>query len=67
VLFLLQNNSNNGGDDVVARGPNRDKACEIWQQTNGEIKLKEIADQLGSVRGNGTRLEEQGQMVIIDR
>ncbi|MFE1631067.1 terminase small subunit [Brevibacillus reuszeri] len=46
-----------GGDDVVARArdPSRDKAYEIWKQANGEIKLKDIADQLdlseGTVRG----------------
>ncbi|MGG1662898.1 terminase small subunit [Brevibacillus sp. NRS-1366] len=38
-----------------ARDPNRDKAYEIWKQANGEIKLKDIADQLsiseGTVRG----------------
>ncbi|WP_301173278.1 DNA translocase FtsK [Brevibacillus nitrificans] len=34
-----------------ARDPNRDKAYEIWQQTNGEIKLKDIADQLGISEG----------------
>lgn len=46
-----------GGDHVVARArdPSRDKAYEIWKQANGEIKLKDIADQLeiseGTVRG----------------
>lgn len=38
-----------------ARDPNRDKAFEIWQESGGSIKLKEIADQLsiaeGTVRG----------------
>lgn len=29
------------------RSPNRDKAFEIWQQSGGKIKLKDIADQLG--------------------
>lgn len=54
VLFLLQNNSNNGGGDHVvarARDPNRDKAFEIWKQSNGEIKLKDIAEQLGISEG----------------
>ncbi|WP_289141435.1 terminase small subunit [uncultured Brevibacillus sp.] len=34
-----------------ARDPSRDKAYEIWQQANGEIKLKDIADQLGVAEG----------------
>lgn len=34
-----------------ARDPNRDKAFEIWKQSNGEIKLKDIADQLGISEG----------------
>ncbi|WP_285860236.1 terminase small subunit [Brevibacillus sp. MER 51] len=34
-----------------ARDPNRDKAFEIWQQVNGDIKLKDIADQLGISEG----------------
>lgn len=34
-----------------ARDPNRDKACEIWKQHNGEIKLKDIAEQLGISEG----------------
>ncbi|WP_103110736.1 terminase small subunit [Brevibacillus reuszeri] len=38
-----------------SRDPSRDKAYEIWKQANGEIKLKDIADQLdiseGTVRG----------------
>ncbi|WP_410719414.1 DNA translocase FtsK [Brevibacillus sp. SIMBA_040] len=37
------------------RDPSRDKAYEIWKQANGEIKLKDFADQLdiseGTVRG----------------
>lgn len=55
VLFLLQNKhkQSGGGDHVVARArdPNRDKAFEIWQQANGEIKLKDIADHLGISEG----------------
>lgn len=54
VLFLLHNNPNNGGGDHVvarARDPSRDKAHEIWQQANGEIKLKDIADRLGISEG----------------
>ncbi|USG65176.1 terminase small subunit [Brevibacillus ruminantium] len=48
-----------------ARDPNRDKAFEIWKQSNGEIKLKDIADQLGisegTVRGwkNKDKWDEQ--------
>ncbi|NGQ95023.1 phage portal protein [Brevibacillus sp. SYP-B805] len=34
-----------------ARDPNRDNAFEMWKQTGGEIKLKEIADQLGVSEG----------------
>lgn len=34
-----------------ARDPNRNKAFEIWKQSNGEIKLKDIADQLGISEG----------------
>ncbi|MBH0330115.1 hypothetical protein ABH14_09960 [Brevibacillus brevis] len=34
-----------------ARDPNRDKAFEIWKQANGDIKLKDIADQLGISEG----------------
>lgn len=34
-----------------ARDPNRDRAFEIWKQTCGEIKLKDIADQLGLSEG----------------
>lgn len=34
-----------------ARDPNRDKAFEIWKQSNGEIKLKDIAEQLGISEG----------------
>ncbi|MGG2922979.1 DNA translocase FtsK [Brevibacillus parabrevis] len=34
-----------------ARDPNRDKAYEIWEQANGEIKLKNIADRLGISEG----------------
>lgn len=34
-----------------ARDPNRDKAFEIWKQHNGEIKLKDIAEQLGISEG----------------
>lgn len=34
-----------------ARDPNRDKAFEIWQRSNGEMKLKDIADQLGISEG----------------
>ncbi|NRS20604.1 terminase small subunit [Brevibacillus sp. HB1.4B] len=34
-----------------ARDPNRDKAFEIWKQANGDIKLKDIADQLGLSEG----------------
>lgn len=34
-----------------ARDPNRNKAYEIWNQANGEIKLKDIADQLGLSEG----------------
>lgn len=34
-----------------ARDPNRDKAFEIWKQSKGEIKLKDIADQLGISEG----------------
>ncbi|HZG16953.1 MAG TPA: terminase small subunit [Candidatus Bathyarchaeia archaeon] len=34
-----------------ARDPNRDKAFEIWKQSNGTIKLKDIADQLGISEG----------------
>ncbi|MBD1373729.1 hypothetical protein IC620_15390 [Hazenella sp. IB182357] len=30
-----------------SRSPNRDRAREIWEESNGSIKLKEIADQLG--------------------
>ncbi|MED1919466.1 terminase small subunit [Bacillus thuringiensis] len=33
------------------RDPNRDKAYEIWQQGKGEIKLKDIAEQLGLSEG----------------
>ncbi|WP_353057249.1 terminase small subunit [Brevibacillus sp. MER 51] len=34
-----------------ARDPNRDKAYEIWKQSNGDIKLKDIAEQLGISEG----------------
>lgn len=34
-----------------ARDPNRDKAFEIWKEHNGEIKLKDIAEQLGVSEG----------------
>lgn len=34
-----------------ARDPSRDKAFEIWKQANGDIKLKDIADQLGISEG----------------
>ncbi|MEJ8547180.1 terminase small subunit [Brevibacillus borstelensis] len=34
-----------------ARDPNREKAFEIWKQANGDIKLKDIADQLGIAEG----------------
>ncbi|MCM3573297.1 terminase small subunit [Mesobacillus subterraneus] len=34
-----------------ARDPNRDKAFEIWKQHKGEIKLKDIAAQLGVSEG----------------
>lgn len=34
-----------------ARDPNRDKAFEIWRRSNGEMKLKDIADQLGISEG----------------
>lgn len=34
-----------------ARDPNRDKAFEIWKQANGEIKLRDIAEQLGISEG----------------
>ncbi|WP_103110803.1 terminase small subunit [Brevibacillus reuszeri] len=34
-----------------ARDPSRDKAYEIWQRENGEIKLKDIADRLGISEG----------------
>lgn len=34
-----------------ARDPNRDKAFEVWKQANGEIKLKDLADQLGISEG----------------
>lgn len=34
-----------------ARDPNRDRAFELWQQVNGDIKLKDIADQLGISEG----------------
>lgn len=30
-----------------ARSPNRDKAFELWKESNGTILLKEIASQLG--------------------
>lgn len=37
------------------RDPSRDRAYEIWKHSNGEINLKDIADQLviseGTVRG----------------
>ncbi|WP_289141530.1 phage terminase small subunit-related protein [uncultured Brevibacillus sp.] len=48
-----------------ARDPNRDRAFEIWKQSAGSIKLKDIADQLGisegTIRGwkNKDRWEEQ--------
>jgi phage terminase small subunit len=37
-----------GGDDVVARArsPNRDKAFEMWKNSNGEMLLKDIATKL---------------------
>ncbi|KMZ42522.1 MULTISPECIES: terminase small subunit [Bacillales] len=34
-----------------ARDPNREKALEIWKQSNGDIKLKDIAEQLGISEG----------------
>lgn len=34
-----------------ARDPNRDKAYELWKRSKGEIKLKDIADQLGISEG----------------
>ncbi|MGG3884339.1 terminase small subunit [Brevibacillus panacihumi] len=34
-----------------ARDPNRNKAFEMWKQAGGEIKLKDIADQLGISEG----------------
>jgi len=34
-----------------ARDPSRDKAFEIWKQANGDIKLKDIAEQLGISEG----------------
>lgn len=34
-----------------ARDPNRDIAFEMWKQAGGEIKLKDIADQLGISEG----------------
>lgn len=34
-----------------ARDPCRDKAYKIWEQADGEIKLKNIADQLGISEG----------------
>jgi phage terminase small subunit len=34
-----------------ARDPNRDKAFEMWKQSNGTMKLKDIADQLGISEG----------------
>ncbi|MBG9787259.1 terminase small subunit [Brevibacillus laterosporus] len=34
-----------------ARDPNRDKAYVIWKQANGEVKLKDIAEQLGISEG----------------
>lgn len=50
VSFITYLLNNGGGDNVVARArdPNRDKAYEIWKPANGEIKLKDIADQLGN-------------------
>ncbi|MFC8686332.1 terminase small subunit [Brevibacillus porteri] len=48
-----------------ARDPNRDKAFEIWKQSRGEIKLKDIADQLGisegTVRGWKNKDKWEGQ------
>lgn len=48
-----------------ARDPNRDKAFEIWKQANGDIKLKDIADQLGisegTVRGWKNKDKWEGQ------
>ncbi|NGP60071.1 cell division protein FtsK [Paenibacillus thiaminolyticus] len=34
-----------------ARDPSRDTAFEMWKQANGEIKLKDIAEQLGISEG----------------
>ncbi|MFD3271507.1 terminase small subunit [Paenibacillus dendritiformis] len=34
-----------------ARDPSRDKAFEIWKRANGDIKLKDIAEQLGISEG----------------
>lgn len=54
ILFLWLKNSNNGGGDHVvarARDPNRIKALEMWKQSNNEMKLKEIAEQLGISEG----------------
>lgn len=49
MLFILQNNSKSGGDDVVARAgsPNRDKAFQMWYESNGTMLLKDIAEALG--------------------
>ncbi|MED2007017.1 terminase small subunit [Brevibacillus borstelensis] len=47
-----------------ARDPNRDKAFEVWKQSGGEIKLKEIADQLGVSEGTvrGWKAKDKWQL-----
>lgn len=64
-----------------ARDPNRDRAYGLWERASGDIKLKDIADQLGvsenTVRGwkkkdewerNGTpRLKKQNETQPMER
>ncbi|MGG4439993.1 phage terminase small subunit-related protein [Brevibacillus fortis] len=34
-----------------ARDPNREQAFKLWKKTNGAIKLKDIAEQIGISEG----------------
>lgn len=55
VFFDALNQTKRGGDVPRQRSPNRDKAYELWKESEGTIELIEIAKQLdipeGTIRG----------------
>ncbi|MED1954921.1 terminase small subunit [Brevibacillus centrosporus] len=49
-----------------ARDPNRDKALDLWKHANGDIKLKDIADQLGISEGTVRGWKNKDKWALSD-